>query len=54
MAFPVCVSAQDDDTDDEVETVVRTIKKKQKQYTTRVVRQERFLWTAHPWCHRQR
>lgn len=38
MAFPVCVSAQDDDTDDEVETVVRTIKKKQKQYTTRVVR----------------
>lgn len=39
MAFPVCVSAQDDDMDDE-EVVVRTVKKKQKQYDTRVVRGE--------------
>jgi TonB-linked SusC/RagA family outer membrane protein len=38
MAFPVCVSAQDDDTEeDEVETVVRVLKKKQKQYDTRAV-----------------
>ena len=38
MAFPVCVSAQDDDTEEEeVEAVVRVIKKKQKQYDTRAV-----------------
>ena len=38
MAFPVCVSAQDDDTEeDEVETIVRVLKKKQKQYDTRAV-----------------
>ncbi len=38
MAFPVCVSAQDDDTEeDEVEAIVRAIKKKQKQYETRIV-----------------
>ncbi|MBQ8712428.1 MAG: SusC/RagA family TonB-linked outer membrane protein [Prevotella sp.] len=37
MAFPVCVSAQED-TDDEDEVVVRTIKKKQKQYDTRTIR----------------
>ena len=38
MAFPVSVMAQDDDTDDEVEAQARVIKKKQKQYPTRVVR----------------
>jgi TonB-linked SusC/RagA family outer membrane protein len=38
MAFPVCVSAQEDTDEEEVEATVRTIKKKQKQYDTRVVR----------------
>jgi len=38
MAFPVCVSAQEDTDEEEVESTVRTIKKKQKQYDTRVVR----------------
>ena len=38
MAFPVSVMAQDDDTDDEVEAKARVIKKKQKQYPTRVIR----------------
>ena len=38
MAFPVCVMAQDDDTEEEVETTARVIKKKQKDYPTRVVR----------------
>ena len=38
MAFPVYVSAQEDDTEDEAEVAVRVIKKKQKEYTTREVR----------------
>ena len=38
MAFPISVSAQDDDTEDEVETSVRAIAPKQKQYPTRTVR----------------
>ena len=39
MALPVSVMAQDDDTEEEeVETSARVIKKKQKQYPTRVVR----------------
>ena len=38
MAFPVCVSAQDDDTEEEeVEAVIRVMKKKQKQYDTRAI-----------------
>ena len=38
MTFPVSVMAQDDDTEEEVETSARVIKKKQKQYETRVVK----------------
>ena len=38
MAFPVCVMAQDDDTEDEAEAAVRVVKKQQKQYPTRVIR----------------
>ena len=38
MAFPVCVMAQDDDTEDEAEAAVRVVKKQQKQYPTRIVR----------------
>ena len=38
MAFPVCVSAQDDDVDDEEFVSARVVKKKQKKYDTRVVR----------------
>lgn len=37
MAFPVCVMAQDDDTEDEAEAAVRVVKKQQKQYPTRVI-----------------
>ena len=36
MAFPVCVSAQED-TEEVVETAVRVVKKKQKQYETRTI-----------------
>ena len=36
MAFPVCVSAQED-TEEAVETAVRVVKKKQKQYETRTI-----------------
>ena len=38
MALTVTVMAQDDDTEEEVETSARVIKKKQKQYDTRVVK----------------
>ncbi len=38
MAFPVSVVAQDDDTEEEAETTVRAIVKKQKDYPTRTVR----------------
>lgn len=38
MAFPISVSAQDDDTEDEAEVSVRAIAPKQKQYPTRTVR----------------
>ena len=38
MAFPVCVSAQDDDVEEEEVITSRVIKKKQKKYDTRVVR----------------
>ena len=38
MAFPISVSAQDDDTEDEAEAAVRAIAPKQKQYPTRTVR----------------
>ena len=37
MAFPVCVSAQDDDVDDEEFVSARVVKKNQKKYDTRVV-----------------
>ncbi|MBR0049755.1 MAG: SusC/RagA family TonB-linked outer membrane protein [Prevotella sp.] len=37
MAFPISVSAQDDDMEEEAEVAVRVIKKKQKQYDTRAV-----------------
>ena len=36
LAFPVSVAAQDD-TEDEVETAVRVVKKKQKEYETRTI-----------------
>ena len=38
MAFPVCVSAQDEDTEEEEVITSRVVKKKQKKYDTRVVR----------------
>ena len=38
MAFPISVSAQDDDTEEEAEAAVRAIAPKQKQYPTRIVR----------------
>ena len=38
MAFPVSVVAQDDDTEEEAETTVRAIVKKQKDYPTRTIR----------------
>ena len=38
MAFPVCVSAQDDDVEEEDVITSRVVKKKQKKYDTRVVR----------------
>ena len=38
LAFPVCVSAQDDDEQDDEFVSARVVKKKQKKYDTRVVR----------------
>ena len=38
MAFPVCVSAQDDDVEEAEIVTTRVVKKKQKKYDTRVVR----------------
>ena len=38
MAFPVCVSAQDDDVEEEEIITSRVVKKTQKKYDTRVVR----------------
>ncbi len=38
MAFPVCVSAQDDDQEDEEFVSARVVKKNQKKYDTRTVR----------------
>ena len=38
MAFPISVSAQDDDTEEGAEVAVRAIAPKQKQYPTRTVR----------------
>ena len=38
MAFPVCVMAQDDDSEEEAEATVRVVKKQQKQYPTRTIR----------------
>jgi len=46
MAFPVCVSAQDD-TEEEVEPVVRVVKKKQKQYETRTISGRVLSATTH-------
>ena len=46
MAFPVCVSAQDD-TEEEVETVVRVVKKKQKQSETRTISGRVLSATTH-------